>query len=125
MNFFKHNSWAVVAKDYSMDGNAYNIVNFLKKNNYKVIGIHGENNINSCNIDMYESLKDVSHNIDVVVIIDETIETYSILDEMELLDINNIWFEQNSYNELMIKKAKNSKLNLVYGVSLCRELNRY
>ncbi|MGL4913208.1 MAG: CoA-binding protein [Romboutsia sp.] len=125
MNFFKYDSWAVVAKDYSMNGNAYSIINFLKKNGYKVIGIDSDKNINSCNINLYESLKDVPHNIDVVVIVDEIIETYAILDEMELLDINNIWFEQNSYNELMIKKAKSSKLNVAYGISLSRELNRY
>lgn len=125
MNFFKYDSWAVVTNDFSMNGNAYSVISFLKQNGYKVIGIYSDKNVNNCNIDVYESLKDVPHNIDVVVIIDEIKDTYAILDEMELLDINNIWFEQDSYNESMIKKAKSSKFNITYGVSLCRELNRY
>lgn len=122
MNLLEYNSWAVVIKDISMGSKTYKIVDILKKHNYNVIGI-SENNYKVCGIDTYESLKDVPHNIDVVVIVDESLETYSILDEMELLDIKNIWFEQESYNDLMIKKAKSLKLNIIYGISLYRELS--
>lgn len=125
MNFFKYDSWAVVAKDYSSGSKSYKIIELLKNHECNVVGINYENNIQTNNIFIYESLKDVPHNIDVVVIVDETIETYVILEEMELLDINNIWFEKDSYNDLIIKKAKSLNINVIYGISLFKEFNIY
>lgn len=124
MNLLKCNSWAVSIKDTSLGSKAYKMVDILKKYNYKVVGI-GKSNCSIYGIDVYESLKDIPHNIDVVSILESSLETYSILDEMELLDIKNLWFEQESYNELMIQKARNMNLNIVYGLNLCRELSRY
>ncbi|MPN59053.1 hypothetical protein SDC9_206771 [bioreactor metagenome] len=125
MNFFKYDSWAIVAKDYSLGSKSYKIIELLKNHECNVVGINYENNIRTNNIFIYESLKDVPHNIDVVVIVDETIETYVILEEMELLDINNIWFEKDSYNDAIIKKAKSLNINVIYGISLCKAFNIY
>ena len=45
-----------------------------------------------------------------------------IIDEMELLDIKNIYFEKGSYTEYILKKAKEAKLNIVNFVDLYEEL---
>ena len=71
---------------------------------------------------VYESLKDIPHNVDIVAIIKESIHNYCIIDEMELLDIKNIYFEKDSYTEYMLKKAKEAKLNIVNFVDLYEEL---
>lgn len=57
-------------------------------------------------IDVYECLKDVPHNIDVVAIIDKQSKMDVILEEVELLDIQNMWFEKGSFSEMMIKRLK-------------------
>lgn len=124
MNLLKYNFWAVDIKDISIGSKTYKIIDILKKHNYSVVGI-SKNKYKICGIDTYESLKDVPHNIDVVSIVEKSLETYSILDEMELLDIKNIWFEKESYNDLMIKKAKSLKLNIICGISLYKELSIY
>ena len=47
-----------------------------------------------------------------------------ILEEVELLDIQNMWFEKGSFSEMMIKKTKDLKLNIEYNLSLYDELTR-
>ena len=93
----------------------------LKENNYNVVGIN-LNNYKSDKFHVYESLKDIPHNVDIVAIIKESIHNYCIIDEMELLDIKNIYFEKGSYTEYMLKKAKEAKLNIVNFVDLYEEL---
>ncbi|RDY23736.1 CoA-binding protein [Romboutsia maritimum] len=117
MNLEKFNSWAVVIKDTDNEGKVYDIIKILAKKNRKVVGISDEK---ACidGIDIYESLKDVPYNVDIVVIVEESLKIYSILEEMELLDINNILFEKDSYNEIILKKAKDMKLNIGYDFSL-------
>ena len=48
-----------------------------------VVGINF-NNYKSDNFHVYESLKDIPHNVDIVAIIKESIHNYCIIDEMEL-----------------------------------------
>ena len=98
-----------------------NIANLLKENNYNVVGIN-LNNYKSDKFHVYESLKDIPHNVDIVAIIKESIHNYCIIDEMELLDIKNIYFEKGSYTEYILKKAKEAKLNIVNFVDLYEEL---
>ena len=93
----------------------------VKENNYNVVGIN-LNNYKSDKFHVYESLKDVPHNVDIVAIIKESIHNYCIIDEMELLDIKNIYFEKGSYTEYILKKAKEAKLNIVNFVDLYEEL---
>ena len=97
------------------------IINLLKENNYNVVGIN-LNNYKSDKFHVYESLKDIPHNVDIVAIIKESIHNYCIIDEMELLDIKNIYFEKGSYTEYILKKAKEAKLNIVNFVDLYEEL---
>ena len=73
-------------------GQLYSIPQLLKENNYNVVGIN-LNNYKSDKFHVYESLKDIPHNVDIVAIIKESIHNYCIIDEMELLDIKNIYFE--------------------------------
>ena len=111
MNLLKQKSWAVVIIDENEDSKEIKIINLLKENNYKSDKFH-----------VYESLKDIPHNVDIVAIIKESIHNYCIIDEMELLDIKNIYFEKGSYTEYILKKAKEAKLNIVNFVDLYEEL---
>ena len=121
MNLLKQKSWAVVIIDENEDSKEIKIINLLKENNYNVVGIN-LNNYKSDKFHVYESLKDIPHNVDIVAIIKESIHNYCIIDEMELLDIKNIYFEKGSYTEYMLKKAKEAKLNIVNFVYLYEEL---
>ena len=105
MNLLKQKSWAVVIIDENEDSKEIKIINLLKENNYNVVGIN-LNNYKSDKFHVYESLKDIPHNVDIVAIIKESIHNYCIIDEMELLDIKNIYFEKGSYTEYILKKAK-------------------
>ena len=123
MNLTRLNSWAVVIKDNDDEHRAYNIIKILEDRDYKVVGISDV----AFKIDgvlVYESLKDVPHNIDIVVIVEESLKVYSILEEMELLDIQNILFENDSYNEITLKKAKDMNLNIEYNFHLFNNKNK-
>nr|WP_317331705.1 CoA-binding protein [uncultured Romboutsia sp.] len=121
MSLLKQKSWAVVIIDENEDSKEIKIMNLLKENNYNVVGIN-LNNYNSEKFSVYESLKDVPHNVDIVAIIEESIHNYYIIDEMELLDIKNIYFEKGSDTEHLLKKAKEARLNIVNFIDLYKEL---
>lgn len=124
MNLLKYHSLAIVIYDEKKIDKIYRIIDILESKEYKVVCIN-KNNYNIVNTQTYESLKDVPHNIDVVIITSLDLQTYEILDEIELLDINNIWFEKESYNESILKKAKELKLNISCDLSLFKEITRY
>lgn len=123
MNLLKYHSLAIIIDDEKEIYKVDQIIDMLKSKGYEVVCIN-KNNYNIVNAQTYESLKDVPHNIDVVIIINLSLQTYEILDEIELLDIKNIWFENGSYNESMLKKAKDLKLNISCGLSLFKEIAR-
>lgn len=123
MSLLRFDSWAILIKDTKIDTKELKIIEALKMQKCKVVAI-SENQIHINEIQVYESLKDVPYNIDVVVVVDESIQTYLILDEMELLDINNIWFEKDCNNDNALKKAREMKFNIEYKFSLCKELSR-
>nr|UWI51768.1 CoA-binding protein [Clostridioides difficile] len=123
MNLLKCDSWAVILNNSDEESKAYKILDELKKNMYKVVAIDEEKK-NIDGIDVYECLKDVPHNIDVVAVIDKQSKMDAILEEIELLDIQNIWFEKGSFSEMIIKKTKDLKLNVEYNLSLYDELTK-
>ncbi|ENY8306426.1 TPA: CoA-binding protein [Clostridioides difficile] len=123
MNLLKCDSWAVILNNSDKESKAYKILDELKRNMYKVVAIDEEKKTIE-GIDVYECLKDVPHNIDVVAIIDKQSKMDVILEEVELLDIQNMWFEKGSFSEMMIKKTKDLKLNIEYNLSLYDELTR-
>lgn len=123
MSLLRFNSWAILIKDANLDSKEYEIIQALKKHKCKIVAIN-ENQINVDGVEVYESLKDVPYNIDVVVVLDESVETYVMLDEMELLDIKNIWLEKDCNNENVLKKARDMKLNIEYKFSLTKELKK-
>ncbi|AVD35128.1 CoA-binding protein [Clostridioides difficile] len=123
MNLLKCDSWAVILNNSNKESKAYKILDELKRNMYKVVAIDEEKKPIE-GIDVYECLKDVPHNIDVVAIIDKQSKMDVILEEVELLDIQNMWFEKGSFSEMMIKKTKDLKLNIEYNLSLYDELTR-
>ncbi|NMS91568.1 CoA-binding protein [Clostridioides difficile] len=123
MNLLKCDSWAVILNNSDEGSKAYKILDELKKNMYKVVAIDEEKKPIE-GIDVYECLKDVPHNIDVVAIIDKQSKMDVILEEVELLDIQNIWFEKGSFSEMMIKKIKDLKLNVEYNLNLHDELTK-
>ena len=91
MNLLKQKSWAIVIIDENEDSKEIKIMNLLKEKKYNVVGIN-LNNYKSEKFDIYDSLKDVEHNIDIVAIFNESIHNYYIIDEMELLDIKKYLF---------------------------------
>ena len=123
MNLLKCDSWAVILNNSDKESKAYKILDELKRNMYNVVAIDEEKKPIE-GIDVYEWLKDVPHNIDVVAIIDKQSKMDVILEEVELLDIQNMWFEKGSFSEMMIKKTKDLKLNIEYNLSLYDELTR-
>lgn len=121
MNLLRYNSWAVLINDTSKESKEYQSIEALIENKYSVVGIMSK----KCyieGIDIYESLKDVPHNIDVVAILGQSIDIYSILEEMELLDIKNIWIDKDSCSEQVLKVSKEMKLNLECKLNLYKEL---
>ncbi|MGL5312014.1 MAG: CoA-binding protein [Peptostreptococcaceae bacterium] len=123
MSLLRFNSWAVLINNAEIDLKEFEIIQALKKQKCKVVAIN-EDQISIDGVEVYESLKDVPYNIDVVVILDEAVETYVALEEMELLDINNVWFEKGCNNENALKKAREMKLNIEYKFSLIKELKK-
>lgn len=121
MNLLKQKSWAIVIIDENEDSKEIKIMKLLKEKKYNVVGIN-LNNYKLDKFEIYESLKDVEHNIDIVAIFNESIHNYYIIDEMELLDIKNIYFEKDSDTEYISKKAKEAKLNIIKHVDLYKEL---
>jgi len=108
MNLNRYNSWAVVTAECSIDSKAFSIIKELQDKEFKVVAID-ENLKPIDGVEVYESLKDVPYNVDIVAIIEKYTMIESIFDEMELLDIKNMWFEDGSFNVSIIKKAKELK----------------
>lgn len=123
MSLLRFDSWAVLINNAEIDLKEFEIIQALKKQKCKVVAIN-ENQISIDGVEVYESLKDVPYNIDVVVVLNEAVETYVALEEMELLDINNIWFEKDCNNENALKKAREMKLNIEHKFSLIKELKK-
>ncbi|MEF9992440.1 MAG: CoA-binding protein [Romboutsia sp.] len=114
MNLIKYNSWALLVKDTSKH---YKIIENLENKDCSVVLINKKvGNVNG--LDVYESLNDVPHNIDIVAIIEESIDLNIILGEMELLDIDNIWIDKNLENEEIRRKIKSMKLNIDPNVNI-------
>lgn len=110
MNLLRHNSWAFVISDIEKE---YKLLEHLNNKGDEVVFIN--NNVGEKDgIPIYECLKDVPHNIDIVAFLENNIDIYLLLDEMELLDIDTVYFKKNSINEDVIKKAKGMKLNIEY-----------
>lgn len=123
MNINKYNSWAVVTSECNGDSKVFSIINALKDKELSVVAID-EKLKPVDDIVVYESLKDVPYNVDTVVIAEKYTMMGSILDEMELLDIKNLWFEEGTFNADILKKAKELKLNVEHEASLYSELNK-
>ncbi|MBU5306289.1 CoA-binding protein [Clostridioides mangenotii] len=121
MNLNRYNSWAVVTAECSIDSKAFSIIKELQDKEFKVVAID-ENLKPIDGVEVYESLKDVPYNVDIVAIIEKYTMIESIFDEMELLDIKNMWFEDGSFNVSIIKKAKELKLNIEYESDLYKGL---
>ncbi|MCR1954461.1 CoA-binding protein [Clostridioides mangenotii] len=121
MNLNRYNSWAVVTAECSIDSKAFSIIKELQDKEFKVVAID-ENLKPIDGVEVYESLKDVPYNVDIVAIIEKYTMIESIFDEMELLDIKNMWFEDGSFNVSIIKKAKELKLNIEYESDLYKDL---
>ncbi len=121
MNLNRYNSWAVVTAECSIDSKAFSIIKELQDKEFKVVAID-ENLKHIDGVEVYESLKDVPYNVDIVAIIEKYTMIESIFDEMELLDIKNMWFEDGSFNVSIIKKAKELKLNIEYESDLYKGL---
>ncbi|MBS5787338.1 MAG: CoA-binding protein [Clostridioides difficile] len=121
MNLNRYNSWAVVTAECSIDSKAFSIIKELQDKEFKVVAID-ENLKPIDGVEVYESLKDVPYNVDIVAIIEKYTMIESIFDEMELLDIKNLWFEDGSFNVSIIKKAKELKLNIEYESDLYKGL---
>ncbi len=115
MNIFKYNNWAIIIHNNELNSKQIEIVKMLKTNEYDVV-IIGSNDFYIDDVKVYETLKDVPHNIDVVAIVENSIDNYAVLDEIELLDIKNICFTKDSYTEHLIKNAKELKLNISYNL---------
>ena len=76
------------------------------------------NNYKSDKFHVYESLKDIPHNVDIVAIIKESIHNYCIIDEMELLDIKNIYFEKGK------KQCPTIKYNVTQVIELLNKMKK-
>lgn len=70
MNLFKCDFWVVILNNSDKESKVYKILDEFKRNMYKVVVIDEEKKFIE-GIDVYECLKDVLYNIDVVVIIDK------------------------------------------------------
>lgn len=123
MSLLRFNSWAVLINNAEIELKELEIIQVLKNEKCKVVAIN-KDQITIDKVEVYESLKDVPYNIDVVVVLDEAVQTYVALEEMELLDINNIWFEKDCNNENTLKKAREMKLNIEHRFSLIKELKK-
>ncbi|MGL6106788.1 CoA-binding protein [Romboutsia sp.] len=121
MNLLRYNSWAVLIKDKSQESIEYKVIEALMEKKHTVVGIDANKNYID-GVEIYESLKDVPYNIDVVAILEQSIDVYSILEEMELLDIKNIWIDKDSCNEQILKISKDMKLNVENKLNLYKEL---
>lgn len=122
-NLLRYNSWAVLINDVSEDSSAYKIINALKEKKYTVVGI-SSNKCNIKGIDVYESLEDIPYNIDVVAIVDQPHMISSILEEIELLDIKNIWIDKDICDDKTLNLLKRLKLNIEHKTNIYEEIKR-
>lgn len=109
-------SWAVVGATINKEKFGYKIWKKLKKHNYTTYGV----NPNYEEIDgerIYRNLSEVPEDIDVVDMVVPHIASLHLLDEINELGIEYVFFQPGTYNDEVVKKAE--KLGLKYLIGDC------
>ncbi len=119
MHLFEKETCAIIFNSPNRKDKLIKLINTLKSSDNEIVVV-GYNNYKFDSVEAYETLKDVPYNIDVVIILEESLSNYEVLDEMELLDIKNICFLEESFSEHILKKSKDLKLNILNGISLTK-----
>lgn len=98
-------SWAVVGVTAKKDKYGYKIWKTLKNHKYKTFGV----NPNYDEIEgekIYNNLKNIPEEIDVVDMVIPPRLSINVLDEIKDLGIKYIFFQPGTYNDEVVEKAK-------------------
>ena len=106
-------NWAVVGATPDKDKFGYKIWKKLIEHDYNTYGVNPKyDSIEDLKI--YDSLKDIGKEIDVIDVVVPPKITLNLLDEAKELGIEYIWFQPGTFNGEVIRKAKNLDLKISY-----------
>lgn len=104
--------WAVIGASPSKDKFGYKIYKKLKDNDYKVYPVNpGYEDINGDKC--YKSIEDLPEVPDVIDFVVPPRVSLGALDEAKEKGVKNVWFQPGTFNEGVIKKAKENDFNIV------------
>lgn len=104
--------WAVIGASPSKDKFGYKIYKILKDNDYKVYPVNpGYEDINGDKC--YKSIEDLPEVPDVIDFVVPPKISLLALDEAKEKGVKNVWFQPGTFNEGVIKKAKENDFNIV------------
>ncbi|MBN2260018.1 MAG: CoA-binding protein [Clostridiales bacterium] len=113
--------WAVVGATKNETKFGYQIFMMLKDYGYEVYPVnpmYDEIEGEKC----YPSVKDLPVIVDCVDIVIPPDKSILTIDDVKASGIENIWFQLNTFNDEVIKKSNDSKLNTVYHHCIMVEL---
>lgn len=118
-DFLNYKNWAVAGSVLSEDKYAYKIFNRLKEKGYNVAGVKpgGEEK------DVFNNIKDIPHNIDVLDLCINPIKGLDIVKEASKLGINKILIQPGAESEDIINFCKENNIDAIEGCALL-ELSR-
>lgn len=106
-------TWAVLGATPNKEKFGYKIWKKLKEHNYKVYGINPNHN----KIDddkLYDTIMDLPEKVDVIDFVVSPKISIKALDEAKEKGIKHLWFQPGSFDEEVIKKAKEMEFKIVY-----------
>lgn len=109
-------NWAIYGATCDESKFGYKIPDRMKKHGYNVFGINAKykgENINGVNI--YASLEEIDEDIDCIDVVVNSKVAMNVIDEAVKKGVKYLWFQPNTWDDEVIKKATDSNLNIVYG----------
>lgn len=119
--FKEKKHWAVVGATTDEGKFGYKIVKILKDSGYEVYPINPKYE-KVCGLKCYSDVADLPMAVEVVNIVLNQAFVPALLDALAQKNLKRIWFQPNTYNPQILKKALDMGFESVYGHCIYADL---
>ncbi|WXR61698.1 CoA-binding protein [Peptostreptococcaceae bacterium AGR-M142] len=113
VEMLKKKKWVVVGVTQDQDKFGYKIFKRLKAKGFTVYGVNPKyDEIDGEKI--YKSILEIDDDIDCVSMVVSPKISIKVIDEIVKSNINYVWFQPGAFDEEVLDKSKQNKLEIVY-----------
>ena len=114
-----NDSYALVGASNNKDKYGYILLNYLKNNNFKIIPVNPKEK-EILEMKVYQSLSKIKTKIDTVIFVVPPTVTEKILEEVNRLNIKNVWLQPGSESDAAIKYCQNNNINCIHDACIMK-----